>query len=48
MKVYFLKQGKEVINKVNTDSIEFAIEYFANIKQMSKKDLLEIYNVTDK
>ncbi len=45
MKTFYLKSGSDIINKVRVESIEKAIEYFASVKNMSKKDLLRIFKV---
>lgn len=50
MKQYQLKSKNfpnETFAKYMTDSLEKAIEYFARLKKISKKDLLQIFIVTD-
>lgn len=37
----------EVINKVKTDNLKFAIEVFAKIKKLETDKLLEIYQVKE-
>ena len=41
-----LKDG-EVINSINTNSMETAISYFTIQKQLFPEQLLEIYNVIE-
>jgi hypothetical protein len=49
MKKYNLKSKKsdESYAKYMAPTIEIAIEYFSRLKKLSKKDLLNIYTVTD-
>jgi hypothetical protein len=49
MKQYHLKSkiSKETFSKFLAPSLEEAIEYFSRLKKLSKKDLLNIYAVTD-
>ena len=46
MKTFYLKnRNDEIINKIRVGSLEEAIEYFSKIKDLDKKELLEIYKV---
>jgi len=46
MKTFFLKsRDGEVINKVDTNNLDNAIAIFAEIKKLTTKSLLEIYDV---
>ena len=49
MKQYHLKSkiSNESFAKFLATSLEEAIEYFSKVKKLSKKDLLNIYAVTD-
>lgn len=49
MKQYHLKSkiSNESFAKFLAPSLEEAIEYFSRLKKLSKKDLLNIYTVTD-
>jgi hypothetical protein len=49
MKQYHLKSkiSNESFAKFLAPSLEEAIEYFSKLKKLSKKDLLNIYAVTD-
>jgi len=49
MKQYHLRSkiSKETFAKFMAPSLELAIEYFSRLKKLSKKDLLDIYIVTD-
>ena len=49
MKQYHLKSkiSNESFAKYVAPSLEIAIEYFSKLKKLSKKDLLNIYTVTD-
>jgi len=49
MKKYHLKSknSNESYAKFFASSLEEAIEYFSRLKKLSKKDLLNIYAVTD-
>jgi hypothetical protein len=49
MKQYHLKSkiSNETFAKYTAPSLEIAIEYFSRLKKLSKKDLLNIYAVTD-
>lgn len=49
MKQYHLKSkiSKETFSKFMAFCYEDAVEYFARVKKLSKKDLLNIYIVTD-
>jgi hypothetical protein len=49
MKQYHLKSkiSNESFAKFVATSLEEAIEYFSKLKKLSKKDLLNIYAVTD-
>jgi hypothetical protein len=49
MKQYHLKSkiSNESFAKFAATSLEEAIEYFSKLKKLSKKDLLNIYAVTD-
>jgi hypothetical protein len=49
MKQYHLKSkiSHETFAKYVAPSLEVAIEYFSRLKKLSKKDLLNIYAVTD-
>jgi hypothetical protein len=49
MKQYHLKSkiSNESFAKYVAPSLEIAIEYFSKLKKLSKKDLLNIYAVTD-
>ncbi len=39
------KKGKEIINKIDSNSLSQAIKMFATIKQMRPDQLLKIYTV---
>ena len=39
------KKTKEVINKVNAESLDSAIQYFAKVKNLTIDMLLSIYSV---
>lgn len=49
MKQYHLKSkiSKETFSKFMAECYEDAVEYFAKVKKLSEKDLLNIYIVTD-
>jgi len=49
MKQYHLKSkiSEESFAKFVASSLEEAIEYFSRLKKLSKKDLLNIYDVTN-
>jgi len=49
MKEYYLKSkiSNEKFAKYVAPTLEIAIEYFSRLKNLSKKDLLNIYSVTD-
>jgi hypothetical protein len=49
MKQYYLKSkiSNESFAKFLAPSLEDAIEYFSRLKKLSKKDLLNIFTVTD-
>lgn len=49
MKQYHLKSksSNETFAKFMAPTMEVAIEYFSRLKKLSKKDLLNIYVVTD-
>lgn len=37
----------EVINRIDIDGIENAVEYFCQVKKLDVKDLLNIYSVVN-
>lgn len=45
---HLLNKSGEVINKIKSESLELAIELFAEIKKLKPKQLLEIYKVKEK
>jgi hypothetical protein len=49
MKTFYLKtrKSKEVLIKTSCYSIEQAIDYFSKIKQLHKKDLVNIFLITE-
>jgi predicted DNA-binding protein (MmcQ/YjbR family) len=49
MKQYHLKSkiSNETLSKFVAESYEQAVDYFSKIKKLSKKDLLNIFLVTD-
>ena len=47
MKTFYLKRGEDVVNQVNTNDIQSAIEYFAKIKKLQESELLKIFKVTE-
>lgn len=49
MKQYHLKLkiSKETFSKFMASCYEDALEYFSSVKKLSKKDLLNIYIITD-
>jgi|TARA_R110000782_G_scaffold225634_1_gene312509 hypothetical protein len=50
MKTYSLKtkETKETIRKVDCESLSDAIDFFSEIKRLTKESLLKIFIVTDK
>lgn len=46
MNKYSLKSGDEVLNTVRKSSLELAIEFFAEVKNLQKEDLLNIFTVS--
>lgn len=47
MKTFYLKSGKDVVNKVSAKDIQSAIEYFAKVKKLQESELLKIFKVTE-
>ena len=49
MKQFYLKSKitHEVFSKIFTKTYDDAVEYFSKVKKLSKKDLLNIFLVTD-
>jgi hypothetical protein len=49
MKQFHLKSktSNETFSKFMADSYEQAVEYFSKVKRLTKKDLLNIFLVTD-
>ncbi len=48
MKFFYLKNKEgEVLSKSSAYSMEDAISYFSKVKRLAKKDLLEIYIITE-
>ena len=49
MKTFYLriKNTKEVLIKTSCYSIEDAVDYFSKVKQLSKKDLVSIFLITE-
>ena len=49
MKTFYLKtkKSKEVLIKTSCYSIEDAIDYFSKVKKLQKKDLVNIFLITD-
>jgi len=43
----FLKTGKDIIHKTIQPTLEQAVKYFADIKQMPIKDFKKIFIVTE-
>lgn len=48
MEYHLLNKSGEIINKIKTESLELAIEIFANTKKLKPIQLLEIYKVKEK
>jgi hypothetical protein len=42
-----INKNGEAINKFKSDSLEESIEYFSEVKKLTKKELLKIYNVVE-
>ena len=49
MKTFYLKtkKSKEVLIKTRCYSVEEAIEYFSQVKKISKKDIVTIFLITE-
>lgn len=42
-----MTKSGEKVNKTKSESLEFAIEFFARLKNIKVTDLLKIYNVKE-
>ncbi len=49
MKTFYLKtkKSKEVLIKTSCYNVEQAIDYFSEIKKLNKKDLVNIFLITE-
>jgi hypothetical protein len=48
MRTYQLKtKSGETIKKIDAESLEQAIDFFSDIKQLTKKQLLKLFIVTE-
>jgi hypothetical protein len=50
MRTYYLKYnnlGKDIIMKIDANSLDQAINFFSKMKKLEKDDLLKVFIVTD-